>query len=146
MKVVNFQSCQVFLFVSYFFLKKITCVYVTFINLYTWRKLVMASRNIIVVLQIYYVVLVLLFKNVLTFKSPCWLPLDGTLIRHMQAPSIEADTLFIYLVRMERWVSFARKESHTNQCSNLGPLNLSVPVSYQHPTSPYITHIKYRIW
>ena len=26
------------------------------------------------------------------------------------------------------------------------PLTLSVPLSYQQPTSPYITHTKYDIW
>ena len=30
--------------------------------------------------------------------------------------------------------------------NNITVLTLSVPVSYQEPTSPYITHTKYDIW
>ena len=50
-----------------FFKRKKIRVYVTFIYLYTWRRLVMAGRNIVII-QSYYVVLVLciIYCNKLT--------------------------------------------------------------------------------
>ena len=53
---------------------------------------------------------------------------------------------YIYAGKIKKkLVEFNNKEDST-QLGKIANLTLSVPVSYQQPTSPYLTHTKYDIW